>query len=91
MRYAAPLFALLLRLLPGAGPAPAQNDLRQELLRLINAERRSKGAPPLRHSHALSQVAHVQPNDKGDALLTQLPAPGRETTNATLGAQRNVP
>ena len=72
MRYAAPLFALLLLLLPGAGPAPAQNDLRQELLRLINAERRSKGAPPVRHSHALSQVAqwHTGVISRQDRLST---------------------
>lgn len=72
MRYAAPLFALLLLLLPGAGPAPAQNDLRQDLLRLINAERRSKGAPPLRHSPALSQVAqwHTGVVSRQDRLST---------------------
>ena len=71
MRYAAPLLALLL-LLPGARSAPAQNDLRQELLRLINAERRSKGAPPLRHSPALSQVAqwHTGVISRQDRLTT---------------------
>jgi uncharacterized protein YkwD len=71
MRYAAPLIALLL-LLPGAGPAPAQNDLRQELLQSINAERRSKGAPPLRHSPALSQVAqwHTGVISRQDRLST---------------------
>ncbi|HEV2846444.1 MAG TPA: CAP domain-containing protein [Thermoanaerobaculia bacterium] len=72
MRYAAPLLALLLLLLPGAGPAPAQNDLGQELLQLINAERRSKGAPPLRHSPALSQVAqwHTGVISRQDRLST---------------------
>lgn len=71
MRYAAPLLALFL-ILPTAGPAPAQNDLRQELLRLINAERREKGAPPLRHSPALSQVAqwHTGVISRQDRLST---------------------
>jgi uncharacterized protein YkwD len=69
MRYA--LFALLL-LLPNAGPAPAQNDARQELLRLINDQRRSQGVPPLRHSPALSQVAqwHTGVVSRQDRLST---------------------
>ncbi|HEX6903498.1 MAG TPA: CAP domain-containing protein [Thermoanaerobaculia bacterium] len=71
MRSAVPLLALLL-FLPNAGPAPAQNDARQELLRLINAERRSVGAPALRHSPALSQVAqwHTGEIAKRDRLST---------------------
>lgn len=69
MRYA--LLALLL-LLPNAGPAPAQNNAGQELLRLINAERRSVGAPALRHSPALSQVAqwHTGVISRQDRLST---------------------
>lgn len=68
MRYA--LLALLL--LPNAGPASAQNDAGQELLRLINAERRSVGAPALRHSPALSQVAqwHTGVVSRQDRLST---------------------
>lgn len=72
MRYAAPLLALLLLLLPRAAPASAQNDPRQELLRLINAERRNVGAPALRHSPALSQVAqwHTGVISRQDRLST---------------------
>jgi uncharacterized protein YkwD len=54
MRAAVPLFAFLLL---AAGPGGAQGDLRQELLRLLNAERQRAGAPPLRLSPDLTQAA----------------------------------
>lgn len=39
------------------GAVASQDDLRQELLRLINAERRTVGAPPLRLSAPLTRAA----------------------------------
>ena len=49
---------LLFLLLAAAGaPGAAGGDIRQELLRLLNQERQAAGAPSLRLSPALSQVA----------------------------------
>ncbi|MEA2601997.1 MAG: hypothetical protein QOF89_2989 [Acidobacteriota bacterium] len=49
--------ALLSLLLAAALPGAARGDVRGELLRLINQERQAAGAPPLRLSTPLSQVA----------------------------------
>ena len=49
-------FALLL-LLPAAGFVSAQGDPRQEILRLLNAERQRAGAAPLRLSPELTRAA----------------------------------
>ncbi|HEV2853924.1 MAG TPA: CAP domain-containing protein [Thermoanaerobaculia bacterium] len=60
MRSASRLLACLLVLLPAVGSfstVTAQGDPRQELLRLINAERQRAGAPPLRISDALTRAA----------------------------------
>ncbi|HEV7786172.1 MAG TPA: CAP domain-containing protein [Thermoanaerobaculia bacterium] len=54
MRDPAVLFLLLAAI---AFPATARGDLRQELLELVNRERRAVGAPPLRSSPALAQIA----------------------------------
>jgi len=51
------LVPLLLALSALAGPAVSQSDARQELLRLINAERSRAGSPPLRLDDALSRAA----------------------------------
>jgi uncharacterized protein YkwD len=51
------VLSILLVLLPAVGSVAAQGDPRQELLRLINAERQRAGAPPLRLSGALTRVA----------------------------------
>lgn len=50
------LAPLLLALLAGA-PAASQADVRQDLLRLINAERSRAGSPPLRLDDDLNRVA----------------------------------
>ncbi|HKI01374.1 MAG TPA: CAP domain-containing protein [Thermoanaerobaculia bacterium] len=56
-----PLAGLLVLLSAAAAiPAIAQTDPRQELLRLINAERRTVGAPPLRLSAPLTRAAQEQ-------------------------------
>jgi uncharacterized protein YkwD len=55
MRPVLSLLAVLL--LATAGVGTAQYDPRPELLRLINAERQRVGAPPLRHSPALTRAA----------------------------------
>lgn len=55
MRSALSLFAVFLILLPLTGSS--QSDPRQELLRLINAERQRAGAPPLRLSGPLTRAA----------------------------------
>lgn len=57
MRSASRLVACVLVLLSTVGFVTPQGDLRQELLRLINAERQRVGAPPLRLSDTLIQVA----------------------------------
>jgi uncharacterized protein YkwD len=48
---------LALSLLAAAGAGTAQTDPRQELLRLLNAERQRTGAPPLRLLPALTRAA----------------------------------
>jgi uncharacterized protein YkwD len=48
---------LLAGLLAGALPALPQTDVRQELLRLVNAERARAGAPPLRLEGSLTRAA----------------------------------
>ncbi|HEX9942839.1 MAG TPA: CAP domain-containing protein [Thermoanaerobaculia bacterium] len=53
MKTPAPLLACLL----AAGIVTAQEDPRQELFRLLNAERQRAGAPPLRLSSALTRAA----------------------------------
>jgi uncharacterized protein YkwD len=55
MRSVVLLLAGLLLLLPASGSS--QSDPRQELLRLINAERQRAGAPPLRLSETLTRAA----------------------------------
>lgn len=55
MRSVLPILASLLALLSTV--VTAQNDPRQEFLRLINAERQRAGAPPLRLSEALTRAA----------------------------------
>jgi uncharacterized protein YkwD len=55
MRSALSLFTILFLLLPTTGSS--QSDPRQELLRLINAERQRVGAPPLRLSEPLTRAA----------------------------------
>ena len=47
----------LLLALTTAAPAAAQGDVRQELLRLINAERSRAGSPPLHLDDALARAA----------------------------------
>lgn len=54
MRYA---LLFLLVLLPVLALAQRERDPREEILTLINAERREAGAPPLRFSSPLAQVA----------------------------------
>jgi uncharacterized protein YkwD len=74
MRRLAPLLALL-SLLPGQ-PAGAQ-DLRQELLDLINRERREAGSPPLRLSTPLTRAAQEHAEEiarKGSPRLEAGPA-----------------
>lgn len=69
MRRIVPLLALL-SLIPG-GSLGAQ-DLRGELLELINRERREAGAPPLRLSRPLTQAAQEHAEEiarKGSARL----------------------
>ncbi|HSK76745.1 MAG TPA: CAP domain-containing protein [Thermoanaerobaculia bacterium] len=73
MRQIAPLLALLF-LLPAALPAAAQNDLREELLRRINAERREAGSPPLRLSAPLTRVAQGQAEEIGRRNSSRLEA-----------------
>jgi uncharacterized protein YkwD len=55
MRSALLLLTSLLLVLPATGSS--QGDPRQELLRLINAERQRVGAPPLRLSEPLTRAA----------------------------------
>ena len=55
MRSTLPFLACLLLLLPAA--SSSQSDPRQELLRLINADRQRAGAPPLRLSEPLTRAA----------------------------------
>src|SRR5215203_2438422 len=58
MRSVLPLLTcLLLVLLPTGGSVSAQGDLRQEFLRLINADRQRAGARPLSLSPALNRAA----------------------------------
>src|SRR5947199_1764476 len=49
--------ALLSFLLFALAPNAPRGDVRQEILQLVNRERQAAGAPPLRLSPALSQVA----------------------------------
>ncbi|HEV7505121.1 MAG TPA: CAP domain-containing protein [Thermoanaerobaculia bacterium] len=51
------LSVLFLLFLMAFFPAAARGDIRQELLQLVNRERQAVGAPPLRSSPALAQVA----------------------------------
>jgi uncharacterized protein YkwD len=57
MRTAFRPLACLLVLLAAVSTASSQNDPRQELLRLINADRQRAGAPPLRISELLTRAA----------------------------------
>lgn len=61
-----------------AGPAAAQDDLRAELLRRINAERREAGAPPLRLSAPLTRVAQGQAEEIGRRNSSRLEAGSTE-------------
>lgn len=80
MTRTVPLLALLL-LLPTAGPAAAQDDLRAELLRRINEERREAGAPPLRLSAPLTRVAQGQAEEIGRRNSSRLEAGSPEAIN----------
>lgn len=71
----------LLLLLPNAGPAAAQDDLREALLRRINAERREAGAPPLRLSAPLTRVAQGQAEEIGRRNSSRLEAGSTEAIN----------
>lgn len=73
MRRIAPLLALSLLLLT-PWPAGAQEDLRSELLRRINEERRAAGAPPLRLSEPLTRVAQAQAEEIGRRNSSRLEA-----------------
>jgi uncharacterized protein YkwD len=78
MTRTVPLLALLL-LFPTA--AAAQGDLRQELLRRINAERREAGAPPLRLSAPLTRVAQGQAEEIGRRNSSRLEAGSADAIN----------
>jgi uncharacterized protein YkwD len=81
MRYIALLSLLLAVALPGA----VRGDIRQDLLRLINQERQAAGAPPLRLSAPLSQVAQWHAGEiarRGGSL--QLPAGTTEAVRERL-------
>lgn len=80
MTRTVPLLALLL-LLPTAGPAAAQDDLREELLRRINEERREAGAPPLRLSEPLTRVAQGQAEEISRRNSSRLEAGSTEAIN----------
>jgi len=65
------LAVLFLLFLTAFFPVAASADVRQELLQLVNRERQKAGAPPLRLSPALSQVAQWQTGEiarRGKAL-----------------------
>jgi uncharacterized protein YkwD len=82
MRRTAPLLALSLLLLT-SGPAVSQgdDDLRAELLRRINEERREAGAPPLRLSEPLTRVAQGQAEEIGRRNSSRLEAGSPEAIN----------
>jgi uncharacterized protein YkwD len=70
MRTFLPLILLFAVALPGA----ARSDVRQDLLRLINQERQAVGAPPLRLSPSLSQVAQWHAGEIARRGSLRLPA-----------------
>lgn len=73
MRRTAPFLALSLLLLT-PWLAVAQGDLRSELLRRINEERREAGVPPLRLSEPLTRVAQAQAEEIGRRNSSRLEA-----------------
>ena len=77
--------ALLSFLLFALAPNAPRGDVRQEILQLVNRERQAVGAPPLRLSPALSQVAQWHAGEIAHRIGSlRLPANTTESLGARL-------